>query len=283
MLNSIDSICICGAGTMGRGIALVTALGNHPTILFDTNASALRDARSAIEKDIITLVEKKKLASKRQPLILNNLHYTTDINDCKADLVVEAIVEQLDAKAALFHQLAAINDEQTIFATNTSSLSVSNIATRVKHPERVAGLHFFNPPALMKLVEVVKGIDTSTAVISRLMKLAEDLGKIPVLCEDAPGFIVNRVARPYYLEALKLVELGIADFATIDKVMESLGFRMGPFRLMDLIGNDINYAVTVSIYEACNQPLRFKPSSIQQQKVMNGHLGRKTGRGYYEY
>ena len=268
---------------MGRGIAEVTATGNHPTILFDTNVTALEHARSAIEKNIASLVEKKKMTTDRQALVLNNIQYTTNISNCKADLVVEAIVEVLDAKTALFQKLAAINTDQTIFASNTSSLPVSKIATHVPHPERVAGLHFFNPPALMKLVEVVKGKHTSDSVISQLMKLAEDLGKIPVLCEDAPGFIVNRVARPYYLEALKLAELGIADFATIDKVMESIGFRMGPFRLMDLIGNDINYAVTESIYEACNRPLRFKPSSIQKEKVSNGHLGRKSGKGYYEY
>jgi 3-hydroxybutyryl-CoA dehydrogenase len=268
---------------MGRGITVVTATGNHPTILFDTNKTALEHARLAIEKNLASLVEKKKMGSDRQALILKNITYTTDITDCEADLVVEAIVEVLDAKTALFRQLAAINTEQTIFASNTSSLSVNNIAAHVPQPERVAGLHFFNPPALMKLVEVVKGKHTSGSVISQLTKLAEDLGKIPVLCEDAPGFIVNRVARPYYLEALKLAELGIADFATIDKVMESIGFRMGPFRLMDLIGNDINYAVTESIYEACKQPLRFKPSSIQEEKVRNGHLGRKSGKGYYEY
>jgi 3-hydroxybutyryl-CoA dehydrogenase len=280
---AIRSICVCGAGTMGSGIAQVAAQHGYRTVLFDTNAEALNRGKSAIKKNLRLLAEKNKISTAEQSAILEKLNYTASLDDCKADLIIEAIIEELYAKRMLFRQLATINDPQCIFATNTSSLSVTEIAAALEHPEKVAGLHFFNPPALMKLVEVVRGRDTSEQVIRLLIELVKSLGKIAVLCGDAPGFIVNRVARPYYLEALKLLELGISDFETIDRIMEASGFRMGPFRLMDLIGNDINLSVTLSLHEAYNRPTRFKPSPIQIEKVKNLELGRKTGKGYYDY
>jgi 3-hydroxybutyryl-CoA dehydrogenase len=205
------------------------------------------------------------------------------LNDCIADIVIEAIIEKAEAKIALFNQLAEINHSETIFATNTSSLSVSVIAAGVMHPPRVAGLHFFNPAPVMKLVEVVKGAQSAEEVIQVLVNLSKQLGKTPVVCKDAPGFIVNHVARPYYLESLRILEMGHSDIETIDALLEATGFRMGPFRLMDLIGNDINYSVSRSVYEQMGKPERLMPSPIQQQKVESGQLGKKTGKGYYEY
>jgi 3-hydroxybutyryl-CoA dehydrogenase len=176
-----------------------------------------------------------------------------------------------------------LNSRETIYATNTSSISISEIASGVNDPSRVAGMHFFNPAPLMKLVEVVKGGVTDSTVIETLVDLSKKMSKTPVVCKDAPGFIVNRVARHYYLEAMKLVELGLADIETIDSVMEASGFKMGPFELMDLIGNDINYQVSTSVYDAMHRPLRLAPSAFQQQKVEANELGIKTGKGYYDY
>jgi 3-hydroxybutyryl-CoA dehydrogenase len=179
--------------------------------------------------------------------------------------------------------LSDLNKTVTILATNTSSLSVSQIATGVPNPERVIGMHFFNPATLMKLVEVVKGEQTSESSIQTIFSVAKQLNKTPVLCRDVPGFIVNRVARPYYIESLRLIEEGLSDFHTIDALMESSGFKMGPFKLMDLIGNDINFAVSCSVYQQLGETPRLKPSIIQEEKVRRGELGRKTGEGYYKY
>ena len=193
------------------------------------------------------------------------------------------IIENYEVKMELFEALSEQNPPETIFASNTSSLSVSRIAEGLPHPNRVAGLHFFNPAPLMKLVEVVKAEQTSEEVIHQLVQLTKILGKQPVVCTDAPGFIVNRVARPYYIESLRLVEEGLADFATVDRILEASGFKMGPFKLMDLIGNDVNYAVSCSVYEQLDQPERLKPSYLQKEKLDAGELGRKTGKGYYDY
>jgi 3-hydroxybutyryl-CoA dehydrogenase len=229
------------------------------------------------------LAEKKKISGEDKSAIWNRIYFTTTIQDCTADIFIEAIIEKIEAKHTLFKQLEKMNSVETIFATNTSSLSVSVIAENLQHASRVIGMHFFNPAPLMKLVEVVKGKQTADDVAEIIMRLSRQLGKIPVLCKDAPGFIVNRVARHYYLEALKIAEEGFADFETIDSIMEATGFKMGPFKLMDLIGNDINLAVTKSIYEACGRPVRFKPSPLQELKVKSGALGRKSGKGYYDY
>jgi 3-hydroxybutyryl-CoA dehydrogenase len=211
------------------------------------------------------------------------LQFTNNLNYCKADLIIEAIIEKVESKTTLFNQLSGINSSETIFATNTSSLSISEIQKNILYPERVIGMHFFNPAPVMKLVEVVKGELTDEEVAQTIYKFCEQINKTPVLCKDAPGFIVNRIARHYYLEGLKLVENGITSFENVDAVMEATGFKMGPFKLMDLIGMDINLSVSQSIYEAFNKAERFEPSSIQIEKVKNGELGRKTGRGFYSY
>lgn len=268
---------------MGSGIAQAAAQSGLHALLFDVNPAILDKAKTAIDKNLQSLVDKNKLSVAGRHDILSRIAYVSDINDCIADMIIEAIVENLDAKAGLFNQLAEVNHSEVIFATNTSSLSVAAIAERVVHPERVAGMHFFNPATIMKLVEIVKAPQTGEAVVSTLYELALQMGKTPVHCKDAPGFIVNHVARPYYLEALRLVEQGLGDPETIDTVLEAAGFKMGPFRLMDLIGNDVNYAVSCSVYEAMGRPARLQPSFIQEEKVKTGALGRKSGKGYYTY
>jgi 3-hydroxybutyryl-CoA dehydrogenase len=277
------SVCICGAGTMGSGIAQVSAAAGFRTILYDLNEPAVTKARERISKDLAMLVAKQKITEEKKAAVLEFLHFTSDARECIADVVIEAVIEKPDVKISLFNQLAAHNKKETLFATNTSSLSVSAIAKEIAGPERVAGLHFFNPAPVMKLVEVVKGEQTSPEVIEKLMQFTKQLGKVPVLCKDSPGFIVNRVARPYYIESLRLAEEAAADFKTIDRILESKGFKLGPFKLMDLIGNDVNYAVSCSVYEQLNKPERLKPSVIQKEKVEQGSLGKKTGKGYYDY
>jgi 3-hydroxybutyryl-CoA dehydrogenase len=276
-------ICICGAGTMGSGIAQVAATAGYATILYDLNSAILEKAKDKLQKDLQTLVDKQKITADKKEDILTRIHFTSTIEECVADIAIEAIIERPDIKTALFNKLAELNSSQTIFATNTSSLSVSRIAKGIVHPERVAGLHFFNPAPIMKLVEVVKAESTSAEVITSLVALTRKLGKEPVVCKDAPGFIVNRVARPYYIESLRVAEERVADFEIIDRLLESRGFRMGPFKLMDLIGNDVNYAVSCSVYDQLGQPERLKPSYIQKDKVDKGELGKKTGKGYYDY
>jgi 3-hydroxybutyryl-CoA dehydrogenase len=266
---------------MGSGIAQVSAAAGFQTILYDLNAEVLQRAKDKLHKDLQTLVDKQKITSEKEEQILRRLHFTSDIHQCIADVVIEAIIERPEAKVALFNQLTEINSLETIFASNTSSLSVTAIAKEIVAPQRVAGLHFFNPAPIMKLVEVVKAQQTSNHVVDMLVELTRKLGKEPVVCKDSPGFIVNRVARPYYIESLRLVEEGLADFETIDRLLESKGFKMGPFKLMDLIGNDVNYAVSCSVYEQLGQPERLKPSYIQKEKVEKGELGKKTGKGYY--
>lgn len=279
----MTTICICGAGTMGSGIAQVVATAGIKTILYDVNEGMVKKASVKISTDLQKLVDKQRLLPGQKEKILSDLVFTDRIEECKADLVIEAIIEREDIKVQLFNQLAGYNTEQTIFASNTSSLSISALAEKTSNPQQFAGIHFFNPAPIMKLVEVVKGKQTSDEVIEILVSLTKKLGKIPVICSDAPGFIVNRVARPYYIESLRLAEEGIADFETIDRLMESKGFKMGPFRLMDLIGNDVNYAVSCSVYEQLGRPERLKPSFIQREKVEQGSLGKKTGQGYYSY
>ncbi len=279
----IQKICICGAGTMGSGIAQATASAGFYTILYELNDEVLEKAKTSIEKNLQTLVEKNKITAEAKESTLNNLHFTNDLFQCLADVVIEAIIEKPEAKIILFNQLAEINHSETVFASNTSSLSVTEIARGVKNPERVIGMHFFNPATIMKLVEVVNSRYTNEQTTNIIVDLIKEMGKTAVLCKDSPGFIVNRVARPYYIESLRLVEAGIADFSTIDSLMESTGFKMGPFKLMDLIGNDVNYAVSCSIYDQLKKPERLKPSTIQKEKVEKGELGRKTKKGYYNY
>ena len=282
-MTSINSICICGAGTMGTGIAQVCAQAGFHTILYDVNKEMLAKGEAGISNSLQLLAGKNKITVPEIDLATGNLRFTADMNDCIADVFIEAIIENAGIKSGLFNQLNEFNHSEVIFATNTSSLSVTAIAEKVINPQRVVGMHFFNPAPVMKLVEVVKGDQTSDETIATIMSLAKQLGKTPVLCKDSPGFIVNHVARPYYLEALRLMEAGVADPETIDKLMEASGFKMGPFTLMDLIGNDVNYAVSNSLYEALNKPARLQPSVIQKEKMDKGELGRKTGKGYYDY
>ena len=279
----IKTICICGAGTMGSGIAQVAAQSSFNTVLFDVNENVLEKAKELIQNNLQFLVGKQKISPEEKENILRRIKFTKESKDCVADVVIEAIIEKPEAKISLFDQLAKVNTPQTIFATNTSSLSVSDIQKEVDHPARVVGMHFFNPAYVMKLVEVVKGEQTNEEVAQTIYDLCKQMGKSPVMCKDAPGFIVNRVARHYYLEAMKLVEQGIATFENVDAIMEASGFKMGPFRLMDLIGMDINLSVSQSIYESFDNAERFKPSELQIEKVKNGELGRKTGKGFYKY
>lgn len=279
----MTTICVCGAGTMGSGIAQVAAGAGFNTVLFDVAGTAVQKAEEKLRSDLATLVQKGRLDEEKRGAILRRLHFTSDMAQCRADVIIEAIVEKPEAKTDLFNGLAGITTPQTIFASNTSSLSITSLAKGLSHPERVAGLHFFNPAPLMKLVEVVKGEQTSEDVMQRLIALTKALGKVPVVCTDSPGFIVNRVARPYYIEALRLAEEGKADYSTIDRLLEGIGFKMGPFKLMDLIGNDINYAVSRSVYEQLGRPERLRPSYLQKEKVEKGELGKKTSKGYYNY
>jgi 3-hydroxybutyryl-CoA dehydrogenase len=279
----INSICICGAGTMGSGIAQSAAQSGFHTILYDLNPAVLEKARTGIEQNLFKLQDKGKILPGEKEKILQRILFTNDLQTCLADVFIEAIAENPAIKSALFNLLAEMNHSESIFATNTSSLSVTTIASSVKNPERVIGMHFFNPAPVMKLVEVISSDYTNEATIEMTCELARMLGKTPVICKDSPGFIVNRVARPYYIEALRLVEENSSDYSQIDTLLEASGFKMGPFRLMDLIGNDVNYAVSVSVHEQLGKPERLNPSYIQEQNVKAGKLGKKTGQGYYDY
>lgn len=268
---------------MGSGIAMTAAQHGFNVILFDANEQAVGRAQSHISQSLQQLVEKNKITAADAEGCLSRLKFTHHIENCIASLVIEAIVEIADIKVDLFRKLSDINAPETILASNTSSLSINLLQKQLPHPHRVAGLHFFNPATHMKLVEVVKADDTAEEVIAQLVAFCQSLKKTPVVCKDAPGFIVNRVARHYYLEAMKLVEQGVAKIEEVDALMEASGFRMGPFKLMDLIGMDINLAVSQSIYDAFDQAERFQPSSLQIAKVQQGVLGRKTGKGFYDY
>jgi len=281
-IHSIKTISIAGAGTMGRGIAQTIAQAGFKTILFDINNDVLANAETQIKNNLDQAISKQKISPDEAKTVCERIQFTNSINSCIADLVIEAAVEDLDVKKNLFQQLAYINVNDCILVTNTSSLSVSEIARFIPIPERFGGLHFFNPAPIMKLVEVVQTKFTSPDVITSLKSFVLAINKTPVICEDAPGFIVNHVARQYYLEALRLYEQGI-DPLTIDNIMEATGFKMGPFRLMDLIGNDINYAVSLSVYHALGEPSRLQPSGAQKQLVEDNKLGRKTGHGFYRY
>jgi 3-hydroxybutyryl-CoA dehydrogenase len=283
MSLAINSIAVCGAGTMGSGIAQCAAQNGFFTILFDVNEATLKKASENIEHSLQQLVSKNKITEAQQKTTLLNLKYTSDLQDCLADVIIEAVVEKTDVKVTLLNQLAEINHGEVVFASNTSSLSITEIAEKVVHPHRVVGMHFFNPATIMKLVEVVATPFSSKDAIDTIVELCKALQKTSVLCKDAPGFIVNRVARHYYLESLRIMQNNDSTYKDLDDLLEATGFKMGPFKLMDLIGNDINYTVTESLYNACGKPKRFEPSYIQKKKVANNELGKKTGKGYYNY
>jgi 3-hydroxybutyryl-CoA dehydrogenase len=282
-MAEIKTIAIAGAGTMGAGIAQVFAQAGFKVTLFDINEQKLDKAKSLIITQLEAAVSKGKVSEIEKNNALAKLTFSTTASDLIADLIIEAIVEKLDVKKTLFSQLAEQNSTTTILASNTSSLPITQLANGVSQPNRVVGLHFFNPAHLMKLVEIIAGAETDDQTISAMKSLVEKIGKKPVVCKDSPGFIVNRVARHYYVESLKVAEENIAPIETIDKLMESAGFKMGPFKLMDTIGNDINFAVTSSLFDSFHQDAKFRPSRLQQQKVDAGHLGKKTGKGFYNY
>lgn len=278
-------IGVLGAGSMGSGIAQVAATAGHDVIIIDSKEAALENAKSKLSKVMNRLVEKGKYTTNEATAIQNRISHSTDIQEFSGcGMVIEAIIENLDIKKTVFKNLEEVTDEKCILATNTSSLSVAAIASACEHAERVIGIHFFNPAPLMPLVEIVPCIQTSEEVTKNSRELIDSWGKVTVLAKDTPGFIVNRVARPFYGEALRIYEEGIADFATIDWAMTEIGgFKMGPFTLMDFIGNDINYTVTETVFEAFYYDPRYKPSFTQRRHSEAGWHGRKAGRGYYDY
>lgn len=280
---STMKIGVAGAGAMGSGIAQVAAMNGHEVVLYDAFAPSIEKAGSSLNKILNSLQEKGKINNAAE--IFNRIKITANINDfAGCGLVIEAIIEQLPAKQELFRQLEEISGENSILASNTSSLSVTLIAASCKKPERVVGIHFFNPAPLMPLVEIIPAIQSDPFILEQARKLIDSWGKTTVLAKDTPGFIVNRVARPYYGEAIRIYEEGIADFATIDWAMKEMGgFRMGPFELMDFIGNDINYTVTETVFREFFYDPRYRPSFTQKRQMESGRLGRKTGRGYYDY
>lgn len=281
----IQQVGIIGSGTMGSGIAQVAATAGCTVFLYDTSQDALDKARMAHDKILNRLVEKGRLTQDKKDGIVSRLNYV-DILEAMAtaDLVIEAIVEDLDIKKKVFQKLESIVGADCIIATNTSSLSVASIAASLQDPSRCVGLHFFNPAPLMRLVEVIPAVQTSQATTTMAAETMQAWGKTIAVAKDTPGFIVNRVARPFYGEALRIYEEGIATFTTIDRAMKTLGgFRMGPFELMDFIGNDVNYTVTETVFTAFYYDPRYKPSFTQKRMAEAGYLGRKSGRGYYDY
>jgi 3-hydroxybutyryl-CoA dehydrogenase len=282
-LDAIKTIAIIGAGTMGQGIAQVCAGAGYKVFLYDVQSEVITKGILLIRKNLETLVEKGKITNEYKETVLGNIQLVSDFRQLQVDLAIEAVVEKLDVKQKIFTELEKLNGQNCVLATNTSSIPVTQIASALKYADRFAGLHFFNPAPVMKLVEIIRGAATSTETIDVLTGFAQKLSKQTVLVQDSPGFIVNRVARHYYVESLKLAEENVADFKTIDLLLKSSGFRMGPFELMDLIGVDVNFSVTTSMYQAFHQDPKFRPSRIQQQKVDAGHLGRKTGKGFYDY
>lgn len=283
-MDSSMKVAVIGAGTMGSGIAQVAAQAGHSVVLFDTRREAVYKALAGLRKTLDKLVEKGKITTQQADGIHGRITPASDLKELAGSgLVIEAIIEDLGIKRKLFSELEGILAADAVLATNTSSLSVTAIAGGLKHPERMVGLHFFNPAPLLPLVEVVPGLASDETLASRCMALMTAWGKVPVVCKDTPGFIVNRVARPFYGEAIRIYEEGIADMPTIDAAMKSVGFKMGPFQLMDLIGNDINFTVTKTVWEAFFYDPRYKPSFTQQRQVESGRLGRKSGRGFYTY
>jgi 3-hydroxybutyryl-CoA dehydrogenase len=278
-------IGVLGAGTMGMGIAQVSAQSGHPTVLVDINSVQLEKAKVSIQKTFARLIEKGTISEDQVKEYTSNLHFSSDIKDFSGSgMVIEAIIEKLEVKHAVFQELEKVVSESCILASNTSSLSIASIGAALHQSDRIIGIHFFNPAPLMPLVEIIPSIQTSEKVLETTKSIIDSWKKITVVCKDTPGFIVNRVARPFYGEALRIYEEGIADFATIDWAMTAIGgFKMGPFTLMDYIGNDVNYTVTETVFAAFYFDPRFKPSFTQKRHVEAGFFGRKSGRGFYSY
>jgi len=270
---------------MGSGIAQAAAKAGCTVHAFDIDKKFLKTNYEKLKKEIHTSIEKGKLTSKLGEEILSRIHPKNSLKDlAECSIIIEAVVENIQAKGELFKELDLLTDKKTILASNTSSISITSIASHTKNPQRVIGLHFFNPAQIMKLVEVVKGFHTSEEIVNTSIEFAKSLGKTPVVCKDTPGFIVNRVARPFYGEALRLLGEGVATVEEIDRIVKlEGGFKMGPFELMDLIGIDVNLAVTQSVYEQYFHEPRYRPHIIQKKMVESNQLGRKTEKGFYEY
>ena len=282
-LEDIRRIAVIGAGTMGSGIAQLCAAAGYETLLFDLNAQALEAGMGHIRSNLDGAIQRGKMTEEQKGDILSRVRHTDYFRELKADFFIEAVVERLEVKRELFGKLAAQNAPEAILSTNTSSIPITQIAYSTPNPERVVGMHFFNPAHIMKLVEVISGAATAPQVAEITRQLAVKLGKTAVMAADAPGFIVNRVARHFYVEGLKILEENVAGVEDIDGIMEATGFKMGPFRLMDLIGVDTNFDVTTSIYNQFQQDGKFRPNRIQKQKVDAGFHGRKSGKGFYTY
>ncbi len=276
---------IVGSGAMGSGIAQVAATAGHQVVVFDANPQALQKASATLAATMAKLAEKGKITAEAAATITGNISFVSDVQAyAGCGLIIEAIVENLDIKKKVFADIEAVVDADCILASNTSSLSIASIASVCKHPERVVGIHFFNPAPLMALVEIIPAVQSAAATVEASKALIDSWGKKTVIAKDTPGFIVNRVARPFYGEALRIYEEGVADMATIDWAMTELGgFRMGPFTLMDYIGHDVNYVVTETVFREFFYDPRYKPSFSQKRLLEAGWLGRKSGRGFFNY
>ena len=285
MLSKQSIIGVIGSGAMGSGIAQVAAAALHKVLVYDNNQASLTKAEANLKTSLQKLVEKQKISDAEKNIIQSNIVFVSELKHLsKCDLVIEAIVENLEIKKTVFTELEKLVSNSCILASNTSSLSITSIASACVKPERVMGIHFFNPATLMPLVEIIPGIATEQTVVSASKQLIDTWGKITVIAKDTPGFIVNRVARPFYSEALRIYEEGIADMPTIDWAMREIGgFKMGPFELMDLIGHDVNYIVTETVWKQFYYDQKFKPALSQKRLLEAGFLGRKTGRGFYDY
>ena len=278
-------VSVIGAGAMGSGIAQVAASNDSAVTIVDSSPQALENSQSKLKSILNRLVEKRKINKEESQHIISNINWSSEMNEISnSNLVIEAIVENMEIKQILFSQMESLVSDDCILTTNTSSLSVAGIASVCINPSRIMGIHFFNPAPLMKLVEVIPTNETEGDLLKKVKSILEGWGKTVVTAKDTPGFIVNRVARPFYGEALKIYEEGIADFATVDWAMKKFGgFRMGPFELMDYIGNDVNYSATKAVYDGTNHDPRYKPSATQKKLMDEGLLGRKSGKGYFDY
>jgi 3-hydroxybutyryl-CoA dehydrogenase len=268
---------------MGQGISQVCALAGYSVMLYDIQADITKTAIAAIRRNMDMAVEKNKITSSQKDEALSRIQAVGDFRQLQVDLAIEAVVEKLEVKHKILSELEKINAQDCVMVSNTSSFPITQMASVLRHKGRFAGLHFFNPAPAMKLVEIIRGAATTEHTIETLNSFVSSISKSAVQVADSPGFIVNRVARLFYTEALKIVEDGVTDFETVDKLLRSSGFKMGPFQLMDLIGVDTNFEVTTSMYNAFYQEPKFRPSRIQQRKVDAGHHGRKSGKGFYEY